>query len=251
MPRLAATLSAPAVAIAALAAAHAGAAVGAAAPSDADGVVRLHVPAAAPQADAADSPEGVVIRAQNRGGRGFGRSHDRSSEPARPTAQPTAPPVAPAPVRPVSGVVESHPVHSGPVHHGPVHSGPVHSGPVHSGTVHHPALQGEPHGGYADCPTCYGHCPPHGCPTCFGVPGLPMCPPCGLFGRAHGAFHHGGTFVPEHRYEYSYDAPKGLLYPPGADPRVPGKMGPMPVVQYPYYTTKGPDDYFHDRDGEF
>ncbi|NNJ27149.1 hypothetical protein LzC2_32490 [Planctomycetes bacterium LzC2] len=212
--------------------------------------MRLRVPAAATATADADA---VVIRAQNRAGRG--RSVQQA-EPIRPVARPavqqtapqmrTAPQTMPAPapapasgIRPVSGHVESHPhVHGAPA----VHSGPAVQGgvPQHAG----------PHGGYADCPQCYGNCPPGGCPTCLGTHGLAPLPPCGLFAQG-GPFHRGGTFVPQHRHEYSYNAPEGYLYPPGANPNVPGKMGPMPVTQYPYYTTKGPDDYFHDRDGEY
>ena len=128
-------------------------------------------------------------------------------------------------------------------------------GSCQDGTCGHPEcsarqqlLHGGPHGAYEDCPQCYGQCPPGGCPVCFGVPGLPCLPGCGLFLGHH---RRGGLFVPQHIHRYSYDQPQNLLYPPGSDPRVPGRMGPMPVVQYPYYTTKGPDDYFHDRDGEF
>ncbi|QDT17086.1 hypothetical protein [Alienimonas californiensis] len=250
MPRLAATLSAPAVATVALAVAHAGAAFGLAAPTDADGVVRIRVPApatVAPSIEASADADAVVIRAQNRGGRGFSPGNDRMSPAARPVA-PIARPASPqGHVRPVSGMAESHPVVEGS---GPAHGAP--SAPTsYDGRPAHEVLHGAPHGGFADCPSCRGRCPEGGCPTCFGVHGMPMCPPCGLFRGLHGRFRQGGTFVPQHRYEYSYDEPKGLLYPPGADPHMPGKMGPMPMVQYPYYTTKGPDDFLHDRDGEY
>ena len=248
MPRPAATLPA----LLALAAAHAGAAVGAA--SDDAGVVRLAVPAAtAPAADAGADADAVVIRAQNRAGRGRTTARPASrvaSSRVAPQARPAAVPSAPrSQVRPVSGVYGAPAQSYG-------EGGPVSGGPIHGGSVH--GLHDGPHGGYADCPHCYGHCPADGCPVCLGVPGLPILPARGLFGHLHDLhghlhqeFHRGGTFVPQHRHEYSYHEPEGLLYPPGADPRTPGKMGPMPVVQYPYYTTKGPDDFFHDRDGEF
>ena len=126
-----------------------------------------------------------------------------------------------------------------------------------------------PHGAYADCPQCRGECPQNGCPVCLGLPGLPIfgrgipvpgliglpgagcLPGAGLFAPG-GYFNRGGVWTPRHVHNYGYDAPRGLLYPEGArNPNRPGQTGPLPVVQYPYYTTKGPDDFFHDRDGEF
>ncbi len=261
MPRLAATLSGPAALAVALAAVHAGAP--AASADDADGVVRLRVPAAPYSAvQGANDADGVVIRAQNRGARGRTTAKRVSrKQVSRKQVSPNfspAPRSAPAPrmaphsgVRPVAGV---RPMPSAPLPGGvrPVSA----SCPDGSCRQPHSQLHGQPHGAYADCPQCYGQCPPGGCPVCLGVPGLPGLPACGLFGRSGafapgGAFNRGGTFVPQHRHEYSYQEPQGLLYPPGSDPRTPGKMGPMSGVQYPYYTTKGPDDFFHDRDGEF
>jgi hypothetical protein len=40
-----------------------------------------------------------------------------------------------------------------------------------------------------------------------------------------------------HRHFYHYSAPKDLVYPQ--------QNQPAAVVQYPYYTVKGPDDFFH------
>ena len=305
MPRFAATLPAPVTLAVALAVAGAGAAVGSAAPLDAadqaDGVVRLHVPAAtAPAHPTAD--DGVVIRAQNRGGRGR-----RSAAPAvRPTPvrqasvrQTAARPTSAAPALPPAPTPRMHAAQSAPVQSAPVQSAPVRpatgvepiadvaapggvrtvNGTCHNGecgTYGAPCGPRGPrrscgrcpagtcfglggrHGAYANCPHCKGQCPPAGCPVCLGVPGLPMLPGCGLFAPGSGLFapggyfNRGGVWVPRHVHNYSYDAPEGLLYPPGANnPNAPGRMGPMPAVQYPYYTTKGPDDYFHDRDGEF
>lgn len=41
---------------------------------------------------------------------------------------------------------------------------------------------------------------------------------------------------PVHTHEFSYKPPQGLVYPEN--------NAPAPVVQYPYYTVKGPDDFF-------
>lgn len=68
------------------------------------------------------------------------------------------------------------------------------------------------------CPQQGGMCPPgHGCPTSHGGNGQPALQP-----------HHG--------YSYSYKVPNDLVYPPA---NVPGG-----AVQYPYYTHKGPSDFF-------
>ncbi len=40
-----------------------------------------------------------------------------------------------------------------------------------------------------------------------------------------------------------YCIPRGLSYPPDGGGAYPG-AGPMAIVQYPYYTCKGPDDFF-------
>ena len=253
MPRLAATLPARAALAAAWAVTAAG--VAAAAPSDveADGVVRLSVPAAVSTAADADA-DGVVIRAQNRAGRGRTRatrtsqSTTQPQQPQRTVAQP-----APAPRPNVQRVAGVQPIPNSAAPGGVrTVAGSCENDSCNGGCssrncmTRYSLLHGGPHGAYADCPQCYGQCPPGGCPVCFGIPGLPCLPGCGLFG--HG---RGGLFVPQHIHNYSYNQPKNLLYPPGADPRRPGTMGPMPTVQYPYYTTKGPDDFFHDRDGEY
>lgn len=43
-------------------------------------------------------------------------------------------------------------------------------------------------------------------------------------------------FHPVHRNFYTYDVPRGLEYPQ--------ENTPPAVVQYPYYTTRGPTDFF-------
>ncbi len=40
----------------------------------------------------------------------------------------------------------------------------------------------------------------------------------------------------QHRHWFTYDQPTDLRYP--------AANAPAPVVQYPYYTVKGPSDYF-------
>ena len=46
--------------------------------------------------------------------------------------------------------------------------------------------------------------------------------------NGHGFLHH---------YHWTYTPPQGLSYPP--------QNGPSGVVFYPYYTLKGPDDFFY------
>ncbi|MGC1274864.1 MAG: hypothetical protein WBC44_14245 [Planctomycetaceae bacterium] len=53
------------------------------------------------------------------------------------------------------------------------------------------------------------------------------------------------------RYTHTYEDPGVPVYPPGTGPALTGPGSPGAVVQYPYYTTKGPDDFFHDEDGRF
>jgi hypothetical protein len=43
-------------------------------------------------------------------------------------------------------------------------------------------------------------------------------------------------FHPVHRNSYTYNAPRGMMYPPA-----PSQAG---VYQYPYYTFRGPTDFF-------
>ena len=46
-----------------------------------------------------------------------------------------------------------------------------------------------------------------------------------------------GTF-PTHKYKFEYHAPKNLVYPRAGQP--------AGVTVYPYYTTRGPTDFFMD-----
>jgi hypothetical protein len=104
------------------------------------------------------------------------------------------------------------------------------------------AWQGCPGGacGPGGCPP--GGCGPHGCGPhgCHG----PHCAHCGLNGA--GPNFNAGWY-PTHHHWYTYHEPGrghdvlghcqgGLLYPP--------ENAPGAVVVYPYYTLKGPDDFF-------
>lgn len=71
--------------------------------------------------------------------------------------------------------------------------------------------------GGTGCPACQGG-------TCYPDGGCPHCG-CGC-GHKH----------PDHYQTYSYKWPKNLVYPP---PVLPAGM-----VQYPYYTLRGPTDFF-------
>ena len=119
--------------------------------------------------------------------------------------------------------------------------GPSHSTKLvsHEGTPVSPSVMSQGavmSGGYPAgyCPPEGAYCPPgahHG----FCMPGIPIpgagvlnCPP-----------------------NYSYENPGVPVYPPGTGPAMTGPGSPGAIVQYPYYTTKGPDDFFLDRDGRY
>lgn len=80
-----------------------------------------------------------------------------------------------------------------------------------------------------------GACPPGGCPS-GGCPSG-ACPPghCGGC-QGNGQAACGG---PRHGYSFAYEYPNDLSYPP---PNVPGG-----AVIYPYYTHKGPSDFFRTK----
>ena len=71
--------------------------------------------------------------------------------------------------------------------------------------------------------------------------------PCGngSCGRGNGTCGNGsgggsyanGDCNPHHNYSYSYSRPNNLVYPP--------QNVPAGAVVYPYYTCKGPSDFFH------
>ncbi len=88
----------------------------------------------------------------------------------------------------------------------------------------------------------YGHgqCP-HGCPQGHCPHGY--CPQYGGgFGGGLGhlnPFRNGlaaGIQTPNHYHWYQYDEPKNLVYPQANTPAA--------IVQYPYYTLKGPECFF-------
>ena len=98
---------------------------------------------------------------------------------------------------------------------------------------------GQEHGG-ANCQSCDGG---------YGMMGMPVnchsgvCPPGGgcRTGGACGPGCDGSRclnvpFHPVHRNFHTYDVPSGLEYPQDNQPPA--------VYQYPYYTTRGPTDFF-------
>lgn len=77
----------------------------------------------------------------------------------------------------------------------------------------------------------------------FGSRNNNVCPHCrgGMLNDSGGCglcgwLWNGRGWHPTHHHTYDYKAPKGLVYPPANQPAA--------VVQYPYYTLKGPDDFF-------
>jgi hypothetical protein len=62
-----------------------------------------------------------------------------------------------------------------------------------------------------------------------------MCPPYGDGSYGDGSRPR-GLWNPSHHHVYDYHTPKNLVYPP--DCQQPA------MVQYPYYTVKGPTDFF-------
>lgn len=83
--------------------------------------------------------------------------------------------------------------------------------------------------GFATCP--HGYCPPI---TGHATPG-PVCPVCRPDPWAYAAAR-GKIWRPTHYQTFEYKYPKNLVYPP------PNHM--PAIVQYPYYTVKGPTDFF-------
>lgn len=72
--------------------------------------------------------------------------------------------------------------------------------------------------GHARC----NHCQGRGCQYCQGQ---------------HGHPNNGQQWAPTHMYQHMYKIPQGMVYPQNPTP------GAMTV--YPYYTHKGPDDFFY------
>jgi len=95
-------------------------------------------------------------------------------------------------------------------------------------TVDSGAMGGSCPSGYG-CPPCGQGCPVGGCPG--GACGHGHCGGCGNGQAACGGPHHG--------YSFAYEYPNDLSYPPS---NVPGG-----AVVYPYYTHKGPSDFFRTK----
>lgn len=86
-------------------------------------------------------------------------------------------------------------------------------------------------GGAPNCPSCPTAMHGVNCPSCPpGMHGGSSCPACP---QGHGF----DVWRPTHHHTWEYNAPKGLSYPSPNQP--PG------VIQYPYYTVKGPSDFFY------
>lgn len=78
-----------------------------------------------------------------------------------------------------------------------------------------------------DCRRGHGychHCDGQGCPHCKGTG----------YGNGYG---NGGQWAPTHLYHHMYKIPQGMVYPQNPTPGA--------ITVYPYYTHKGPDDFFH------
>ena len=96
------------------------------------------------------------------------------------------------------------------------------------------------------CPTNYG--PGYGAPAGYGCPPGGSCPPG--YGGGYGC-PPGGMGGPCGAYNVTYKDPGMNVYPQGTAPGMAGPGTPGAMIQYPYYTTKGPDDFFLDEDGKF
>ena len=133
------------------------------------------------------------------------------------------------------GIMRGQSPHHGPVSvvpptHGnlatvwhPLHDEHAYVSSYHS-TSGFPGYNGILHGSVGDCPPGSGH-PAGVCPHGAGYG--PGCPGCG---SGHGC--------PHHYHSYSYHRPHDLVYPPA--------NAPGGAVVYPYYTHKGPSDFFRD-----
>ena len=102
--------------------------------------------------------------------------------------------------------------------------------PIENGILADGTVVGSPQGGYPP-----GYCPP-------GYEG---------HGYGYGPMINCNRYPGGIRYTHSYEDPGVPVYPPGTGPALTGPGSPGAVVQYPYYTTKGPDDFFLDEDGRY
>lgn len=67
--------------------------------------------------------------------------------------------------------------------------------------------------------------------SCLNCQGHGLCPSCGNQNDTINL-----PFHPVHRNSYTYNTPQNLMYP---DP-----SSPTGIIQYPYYTFRGPTDFF-------
>lgn len=88
-----------------------------------------------------------------------------------------------------------------------------------------------------------GSVPPQQYAPVSHVPGAGRRPAAGLSphgfaggGRFHGATGTGRNWSPTHSHWFDYERPRNLVYPPANQP--------AGVVAYPYYTLRGPTDFF-------
>jgi hypothetical protein len=72
---------------------------------------------------------------------------------------------------------------------------------------------------------CCQYCNGQGCPHCHGN------------GYGNGYGNGGGQWAPTHLYAHKYQIPQGMVYPQNPTPGA--------ITVYPYYTHKGPDDFFY------
>lgn len=88
--------------------------------------------------------------------------------------------------------------------------------------------------GYCEDPYCNrGYCH-HGYRFGDCLHGCRSCPYC----NGHGCDHcNGGQWAPTHLYQHMYKIPQGMVYPQNPTPGA--------ITVYPYYTHKGPDDFFY------
>jgi len=79
-------------------------------------------------------------------------------------------------------------------------------------------------------PTGWGHSHGSSCQHCQGM-GAGNCSQCYDPNQLINL-----PFHPIHRNSYTYNAPRNLMYPPSPSP--------AGITQYPYYTFRGPTDFF-------
>jgi hypothetical protein len=84
------------------------------------------------------------------------------------------------------------------------------------------------------CPMCQSTAGPNG--QMIHAPYCDSCPPSQRCGLGHGNGNCNLPFNPVHRNFHTYSAPQGLMYPP--------ENSAPALVQYPYYTLRGPTDFF-------